>query len=327
MPKEIKDLAGLSAPLTKLIEVVSDGIGTLYKPRAMRKEADAEAYRIEQLATANAKKELIEGEAKIQLLERAKKRLVYQELTRQENIEEIAEKSIKYLENETVADEPVDSDWRAQFFNKAQDVSTEEMQDIWAKILASEVKKPGTISLRTLDVVSKLSSQEAISFETFCASVSNKEYYFDIDTNISKIVKTKGKYSKNKKEYTELRNKLIEFAGRNSLLNLTIQNQLLIELQDANLLRTNTKPYPTTTSFVMDKKVLRGELICVIGNKSYWINSGGSTIFQTSEFEVYALTPMGKELQSIIRKEFDLKYEKLILEFFDILGIQLTEYS
>ena len=29
---EIKDLVGLSQPLTKLVEVVSQGIGTVYEP-------------------------------------------------------------------------------------------------------------------------------------------------------------------------------------------------------------------------------------------------------------------------------------------------------
>ena len=33
-------------PLEKLIEVVSNGIGTLYRPRKIRKEAEAQAYAI-----------------------------------------------------------------------------------------------------------------------------------------------------------------------------------------------------------------------------------------------------------------------------------------
>ncbi|UUW11213.1 hypothetical protein NLG42_10480 [Flavobacterium plurextorum] len=33
-------------PIEKLIDVISEGIGVLYKPRAIRKEADAEAYKI-----------------------------------------------------------------------------------------------------------------------------------------------------------------------------------------------------------------------------------------------------------------------------------------
>jgi len=40
---EIKDLFGLSKPLTKLIKVVSQGVGALSKPYLIRKTADAKA--------------------------------------------------------------------------------------------------------------------------------------------------------------------------------------------------------------------------------------------------------------------------------------------
>lgn len=42
----MESLSGITAPFTKLIEVVSDGIGTLYPPRHIRKGADARAYEI-----------------------------------------------------------------------------------------------------------------------------------------------------------------------------------------------------------------------------------------------------------------------------------------
>lgn len=49
---EIKDLAGLSKPLKKLIEVVSAGVGGLSKPYLIRKNADAKAYEIKVIAQA-----------------------------------------------------------------------------------------------------------------------------------------------------------------------------------------------------------------------------------------------------------------------------------
>ena len=61
--------------LKKLIEVVSQGIGVAYKPSAIRNEADAEAYKMEKLARAEAAKTIIVGEARIELLERTRKRL------------------------------------------------------------------------------------------------------------------------------------------------------------------------------------------------------------------------------------------------------------
>ena len=49
---DIKDLAGLSEPLKKLIEVVSQGIGALSRPYLIRKTADAKAYEIKTITQA-----------------------------------------------------------------------------------------------------------------------------------------------------------------------------------------------------------------------------------------------------------------------------------
>ena len=51
---EITDLAGLSEPLKRLIEVISSGIGNVYKPYLIRKTADAKAYEIKVIANAIA---------------------------------------------------------------------------------------------------------------------------------------------------------------------------------------------------------------------------------------------------------------------------------
>lgn len=178
---EIKDLAGLSEPLTKFLDLIGKGIGTLYKPRAIRKEADAEAYKVERLAVAEAKKIMIEGEAKISILERAKQRLVYEEIIKQDNLESIAEKSIAYLDESKVTGEEVDPDWRTRFFEKAKGISNEEVQEIWAKILAREFEEPGMISLRTLDLLSNLSKEEAVLFQKFCECIFDGEQYLDFE--------------------------------------------------------------------------------------------------------------------------------------------------
>ncbi len=164
-------------PIEKLIETVSSAIGTLYKPRAMRKEADAEAYKIEKLEEAKAKGLLLKADAEFEILSRAQERFINQELSRQLNIESIAEKAAKYLKD-SVSEQPVDADWRTKFFNKSQDISNEEMQEVWAKILAEEVSTPGLTSLRTLDIVSNLSKQEAELFQKLCGMTFGYAHIF-----------------------------------------------------------------------------------------------------------------------------------------------------
>lgn len=162
-------------PLEKFIEEVSKGIGTLYKPRSILKEAEAKAKKIEIIAKAKAKKAIIEHETETELIQRTKERLYHQEINRQRNIEDIAEKAIPLLPNE-VSEEPLDEDWRTRFFSKVQDISEEETQEIWAKILAGEITKPGKISMRTLEVVSNINKEEAELFEKACTLATANSY-------------------------------------------------------------------------------------------------------------------------------------------------------
>ena len=114
---EIKDLAGLSEPLKKLIEVVSQGLGALSKPYLIRKTADAKAYEIKAISDAikdnhGNLKEIGYSEEKLSLLsldsesiqnelaieERTKNRIEYKEQKRQKNIENITQNAAKNLD-------------------------------------------------------------------------------------------------------------------------------------------------------------------------------------------------------------------------------------
>lgn len=181
---EIKDLVGLSEPLKKLIEVVSNGVGALTKPYLIKKTADAKAYEIKTIAQAVKDnqvdlKEIGYNEEKVQLKsldveslqqemtieQRAQIRIDYKEQKKQRNIENITQSAAKNLENESsVSEEPVDEDWTTRFFDYAEDVSNEEMQEIWGRILAGEIKQPNSFSLRTLEFVRNLTKQEAQVF-------------------------------------------------------------------------------------------------------------------------------------------------------------------
>ena len=79
----------------------------------------------------------------------------------------------------------MDEDWIARFFELAKDVSREEMQKLWGRLLAGEISKPGQFSLRTLEVLRNLSAEEAKLFERACAYVLSKYYIVD-ESNVFK---------------------------------------------------------------------------------------------------------------------------------------------
>jgi len=92
----------------------------------------------------------------------------------QKNIESITQKAALNLEGEpTVSEEPVNQDWTTRFFDYAEDISNIEMQELWGKILAGEIKQPKSYSLRTLDIIRNLSEDEARVFMKFASLAIN----------------------------------------------------------------------------------------------------------------------------------------------------------
>lgn len=174
---EITDVLGLSDPLSKLLETVSGGIGKVYEPIHIKRMAKAKAEELKLISAAvsdNITLPTIYENGKItvdstnfeELMKRTQERFLFQELSKQSNIDAVVTKAYTELEKEeSVSDIPVDKDWTSRFFDSVANVSNEEMQDIWAKILAGEVKQPGSFSLRMLDVIKNISKYEAEAFQ------------------------------------------------------------------------------------------------------------------------------------------------------------------
>lgn len=174
---EIHDVLGLSQPLKKLIETVSSGIGKVYKPVHIRRMAKARSAEISIISsTINGNLQLPikydSGEVIIdainanELVQRAQTRFLYQEMRKQQNIESVIGNAYKELESiDAVNPDPVDDDWINVFFDSVANISTEQMQTLWGKLLAGEITEPGSFSLRTLATLKNLTGKEAALFQ------------------------------------------------------------------------------------------------------------------------------------------------------------------
>lgn len=155
-------------PLEKLIDVVSQGIGTIYRPRKIRNEADAQAYAIKRIEDAKtlalADSRIVEAETS----KRIQERINAKEVRRQNNIDSVVEQTASLLVGADVSDKPVDQDWSIRFFDIVQDISREEMKTLWAKILSKEIERPSSFSLRTLELLRNISYDEASLFMKIC---------------------------------------------------------------------------------------------------------------------------------------------------------------
>ncbi|WP_057833207.1 DUF2806 domain-containing protein [Colwellia sp. TT2012] len=79
------------------------------------------------------------------------------------NLNKIIVFAEKELENDKVEvpNDNIDPDWFTRWRDNAQKVKSEELQQLWAKVLAGEVKSPGSYSLRTLEFIKNISQEEA----------------------------------------------------------------------------------------------------------------------------------------------------------------------
>jgi uncharacterized repeat protein (TIGR03899 family) len=125
------------------------------------------------------------------LEDRTHNRTNYQQNKKQLNLESVTAFAAEELKNEQpISDEPVSKDWTTRFFNIAEDISNEEMQALWGRILAGEIKKPKSFSLRTLELLKNLSKEEAECFMKFCeAKVSTNNTYFIYNQDNGKLLK------------------------------------------------------------------------------------------------------------------------------------------
>lgn len=88
--------------------------------------------------------------------------IIEKEARRIKTKKQIVEKasSIK-SEDEFVSEEKPGDDWVTRFFNTVEDITEDSLQNLWAQILAGEVKRPGSFSLRTLDVLRNMTKEDA----------------------------------------------------------------------------------------------------------------------------------------------------------------------
>lgn len=135
---------------------------------AIRAEAQSHALRILASGHAEARKLIDSGSQTMQnelgIGEIIEQKVLFQEARRCQNISDVVEKSLDLVAEDNVSDHEPDHDWTARFFNYVQDVSSEDMQLLWAKVLAGEADRPGSTSIRTLSILRDLDKRTAALF-------------------------------------------------------------------------------------------------------------------------------------------------------------------
>ena len=145
---------GKFAPAAKvLVEKVFECIQGPFKPVQIILVAKAEAV----ADKIHAKKEI-----DIRVMQRAARK--------EANVVGVVKKSLPHIV-EQAQPEKMDPDWVTNFANQCQNTSNEEMQELWARILAGEANSPGSFSKRTVNLVQELDKDDADAFTKLCGFV------------------------------------------------------------------------------------------------------------------------------------------------------------
>ncbi|AJX17011.1 DUF2806 domain-containing protein [Burkholderia ubonensis] len=170
----VGDLSGLSEPAVKLVDRVADALGGVFRPWQIRRVAAAEADATVLKARADADAAKVTALAKIELEteleERALRRVLAQESKRQANIESIVAEAVRHVARDA-SPGAIDDDWMELFLDRSKLVGNQEMQQVWARLLAGEANKPGQFSRRTVEIVASMSKSDAELFVALCSLV------------------------------------------------------------------------------------------------------------------------------------------------------------
>lgn len=153
------DLNAISKPAVALLDKISKAVGGVFKP-----------FQIVRIAKAEAEAEVIRAKSNIQVTElqrRAVQRFLKEEAKKQSNMERITERAILALEDSSLP-ERVDDDWISNFFDKCRNVSDEDMQRLWSRVLAAQANSPRSFSRQTVNLIADLEKEDAELFTQLC---------------------------------------------------------------------------------------------------------------------------------------------------------------
>jgi uncharacterized repeat protein (TIGR03899 family) len=212
------------------------------------------------------------------LEERTQSRLNHREAQKQLNLESVTAYAAEQLKNEQpVTDEPIDEDWKTRFFNIAEEVSNDEMQALWGRILAGEIVKPKSYSLRTLELLRNLSKEEAECFIKFGQlAITSNTASFILNFKNEKLLEEK--------------------------YQLNFGDRLLLE--ELGLLTANDLQF-----LVQETKEQKGKSVFTIGNVC--VVEKEENIPQ-QKIQVLVFTKIGQQLLQLIETKPDLDYIQLL---------------
>ena len=318
--------------LEKLLDYTASGIGavagSMLAPWQARREAaarqiaaegEAGALRIISAAQAEARQTLVAAASdvrgEIDIGETVSQRIQFQEEKRHRNIGSVVGQTAELLGDKDVPDQEPDHDWTARFFNYIQDVSSEEMQLLWAKVLAGQIEQPGSVSIRALSILRNLDNTTAKLFQLLCSACVkiSPDGSLVLDARVPSLGLNAGD------------NSLQKFGLAYSNLNILNEHGLIIS-------DYNSRYDMRMCIGIVGRSSDQGLVLVRIPfgfQGRHWILTASSERQLSAELFVsgVALSRAGMELSKITECEPMPEYHQALAEFFASQGLVMTEFD
>ena len=197
----------------------------------------------------------------------------------------------------------INDDWLNVFETEARQKSTEEMQAFFGKILAGEIRKPGSYSTRAVRILSSLDQDIAGHFARLCSMCISQ-------FQRSMVLSLGGNAGDNA---------LQEYGLNFSALNLLHEHGLVIS--DYN------SWWESTPCVAAPGAAQQAICIPLSYQGKYWVMEPKSKSSVGKPLRVYgvALTQSGRELSKIVTAEPMDKYSQKLAQFLEDQGFRVTE--
>lgn len=202
------------------------------------------------------------------------------------------------------SDESISDDWLNAFETEARQKSTEEMQALFGRILAGEIRRPGTFSTRTIRILGSLDQNTAELFVRLCSMCVTSQ---SRDTRVPSLGGNAGD------------NALQSYGMGFSILNLLNEHGLVIS--DYN------SWYEFTPCSAFGGEIQIAVCVPLSYQGKYWNLMPMSSDRVNSKLRIHgvALTQSGRELSNIVELEPLDSYSRELGRFYSERGFQMIE--
>ena len=210
------------------------------------------------------------------------------------------------LGDDQVPEVEPDYELYSRIFGDVADVSTDEKRIIYAKILAGEVKQPGSTSLKALSILRDMDQPTAELFTRLCSlaiSIRVADHLYD-----ARAVSLGGN------------------AGSNSLEQFGLSFDKLNMLNEHGLIIADYNSYHPVYGISILNETKPAILPFAYQNR-HWIFKASTDFNASQDFRMtgVAMTKAGRELSQVVEIHLVADYTTALRRFFDSQGLSMIE--